>query len=71
MVLGVEYENELHRHITASTKGHLSDAKEYFSSYQRELTKLINSIPTEEVTQAKETAMLWNNVGPPREQQLK
>lgn len=71
MVLGVEHEPELHKRIITSLGGDVSSQQEYFSCYQRELTKLLKGTSEKDREDADQTAKLWNRVGPPPEQQAK
>lgn len=75
--MGVEADEELKTIIRSKTggwAGSSSDQKDNqraFGTYQTELSKLWESTPGAEKDRMEKLATLWNQMGPPPEQQAK
>jgi hypothetical protein len=70
MVVGVEHETELQEQVEDASNAKAGSA-DYFSCYQRELSKIWNGMSTKEQDRAAGIADRWNKIGPPKDEQLK
>ena len=76
-VLGVEAKEELKTMIQQKTGGWngmnsgQADNQKAFGMYQVELSRLWEGVPEQEKARLEEVAALWNQMGPPPDQQAK